>query len=149
MSHLKSTPRLALIVTALCCVVLLASGCAKDKKTTAPAGVTGPTFSFTFPATGSSNKQTFTDVGVWGYKCIPHEAGGMVGAVKVIAGGPVDSAVVTVGPFGGFGYDPYFFLPALNKTAAELSAQEKNHISHRGQALMALAAKLTALQRSA
>lgn len=106
MSHLKSTPRLALIVTALCCVVLLASGCAKDKKTTAPAGVTGPTFSFTFPATGSSNKQTFTDVGVWGYKCIPHEAGGMVGAVKVIAGGPVDSAVVTVGPFGGFGYDP-------------------------------------------
>lgn len=43
---------------------------------------------------------------------------------------------------GGFGYDPYFFLPALNKTAAELSASEKNTISHRGLALAALAARL-------
>ncbi len=42
----------------------------------------------------------------------------------------------------GFGYDPYFFLPALNKTAAELPAFEKNGISHRGQALAALAARL-------
>jgi XTP/dITP diphosphohydrolase len=50
---------------------------------------------------------------------------------------------------GGFGYDPYFFLPALNKTAAELPAQEKNQISHRGKALMELAAKLAALQRHA
>ncbi len=43
---------------------------------------------------------------------------------------------------GGFGYDPYFFLPALKKTAAELPAHEKNLISHRGQALVALAARL-------
>ena len=43
---------------------------------------------------------------------------------------------------GGFGYDPYFFLPALNKTAAELPADEKNRISHRGQALAALAVRL-------
>jgi XTP/dITP diphosphohydrolase len=43
---------------------------------------------------------------------------------------------------GGFGYDPYFFLPALNKTAAELPAHEKNQISHRGQALAALAKQL-------
>jgi XTP/dITP diphosphohydrolase len=43
---------------------------------------------------------------------------------------------------GGFGYDPYFYLPALNKTAAELPAHEKNLISHRGQALAALAARL-------
>ncbi len=43
---------------------------------------------------------------------------------------------------GGFGYDPYFFLPALNKTAAELLPDEKNLISHRGKALAALANKL-------
>lgn len=49
---------------------------------------------------------------------------------------------------GGFGYDPYFFLPALNKTAAELPAAEKNNISHRGLALAALASQLDSLQRT-
>jgi len=44
---------------------------------------------------------------------------------------------------GGFGYDPYFFLPSLGKTAAELSAQEKNSLSHRGQALRTLMNKLS------
>ncbi len=43
---------------------------------------------------------------------------------------------------GGFGYDPHFLLPALGKTAAELSAEEKNRLSHRGQALRALVEKL-------
>ena len=43
---------------------------------------------------------------------------------------------------GGFGYDPYFWLPALNRTAAELSAAEKNAHSHRGQALRVLVEKL-------
>lgn len=43
---------------------------------------------------------------------------------------------------GGFGYDPYFYLPALGKTAAQLPAYEKNRISHRGQALARLAARL-------
>jgi XTP/dITP diphosphohydrolase len=42
----------------------------------------------------------------------------------------------------GFGYDPYFLLPALGKTAAELDPAEKNALSHRGQALRALAGKL-------
>lgn len=44
---------------------------------------------------------------------------------------------------GGFGYDPYFFLPSLSKTAAELSAEEKNNLSHRGQALRVLINKLS------
>ncbi len=35
----------------------------------------------------------------------------------------------------GFGYDPLFFIPELGKTSAELSKQEKNQISHRGQAM--------------
>ena len=45
---------------------------------------------------------------------------------------------------GGFGYDPYFLVPALGKTGAELSAAEKNALSHRGQALRDLVAKLRA-----
>jgi XTP/dITP diphosphohydrolase len=36
---------------------------------------------------------------------------------------------------GGFGYDPVFFVPELGMTAAELSPEEKNRISHRGKAL--------------
>ena len=41
-----------------------------------------------------------------------------------------------------FGYDPYFFIRALGKCAAELTADEKNALSHRGQALRALVEKL-------
>lgn len=39
---------------------------------------------------------------------------------------------------GGFGYDPYFYLPEFGKTSAELTAEQKNQISHRGQALVKL-----------
>jgi XTP/dITP diphosphohydrolase len=39
---------------------------------------------------------------------------------------------------GGFGYDPYFWLPELAATAAELPAEERNRLSHRGSALRAL-----------
>ncbi|MBP2655996.1 MAG: Nucleoside-triphosphatase rdgB [Firmicutes bacterium] len=42
---------------------------------------------------------------------------------------------------GGFGYDPLFYIPALEKTLAELSADEKNAISHRGQAVRNMVAK--------
>ena len=44
---------------------------------------------------------------------------------------------------GGFGYDPYFYLPEFAKTAAELTAQEKNAVSHRGRAMVRM---LQALQ---
>ena len=39
----------------------------------------------------------------------------------------------------GFGYDPLFFIPRLGKTTAELSPEEKNAISHRGQATRLIA----------
>ena len=42
----------------------------------------------------------------------------------------------------GFGYDPIFFVPGLKKTFAELSPEEKNAISHRGNALKAFREKL-------
>ena len=43
---------------------------------------------------------------------------------------------------GGFGYDPIFFVPGLKKTFAQLNAEEKNAISHRGKALSVFAEKL-------
>ena len=45
--------------------------------------------------------------------------------------------VVAQGPKGegGFGYDPVFWLPERGKSMAELTAEEKNQISHRGNAL--------------
>jgi XTP/dITP diphosphohydrolase len=50
--------------------------------------------------------------------------------------------VATARGNGGFGYDPHFFIPSLGKCAAELSSDEKNAMSHRGQALRALVEKL-------
>lgn len=43
---------------------------------------------------------------------------------------------------GGFGYDPHFYIPSLGKCVAELAPEEKNRLSHRGQALRALVEKL-------
>ena len=43
---------------------------------------------------------------------------------------------------GGFGYDPYFYYVPFGKTFAEMSAEEKNSISHRGKAVAKLAETL-------
>ncbi len=43
---------------------------------------------------------------------------------------------------GGFGYDPHFFLPEQGCTSAQLSADEKNRLSHRGKALAELRHRL-------
>ncbi len=48
---------------------------------------------------------------------------------------------------GGFGYDPYFLVPALAKTAAELEPTRKNALSHRGKALTRLIALLREASR--
>lgn len=51
---------------------------------------------------------------------------------------------IAFAPMGtdGFGYDPVFFVPEKAKTFAQLSAEEKNAISHRGRALQKFAAEL-------
>jgi XTP/dITP diphosphohydrolase len=46
--------------------------------------------------------------------------------------------VMTPQGSGGFGYDPHFFVPEFGKTMAELDAETKNQISHRGKALKKL-----------
>lgn len=46
---------------------------------------------------------------------------------------------------GGFGYDPVFYVAQKGKTMAQLPASEKHQISHRGQAMQAIAPELRAL----
>jgi XTP/dITP diphosphohydrolase len=48
----------------------------------------------------------------------------------------------------GFGYDPIFFVPHLKKTVAQLSSEEKNAISHRGNAIRKLIPLLDELLRT-
>lgn len=48
--------------------------------------------------------------------------------------GEIIDDISNAGGTGGFGYDPLFYLPEFGKTAAELTADEKNAISHRGKA---------------
>ena len=45
---------------------------------------------------------------------------------------------------GGFGYDPLFWLPHLNRMSAELTRDEKHEISHRGKAMKVLLQRLSA-----
>ncbi len=42
----------------------------------------------------------------------------------------------------GFGYDPIFYVPKFHKTTAELTEEEKNQVSHRGQALQRMKEEL-------
>lgn len=48
---------------------------------------------------------------------------------------------------GGFGYDPIVYLPEYKKTVAEISAEEKNKISHRGKAVRKIAQILKEIEK--
>ncbi len=48
----------------------------------------------------------------------------------------------------GFGYDPIFFVPSLEKTLAEISIEEKNKISHRGKAIAKMKEKLSEIMEN-
>ncbi|MBW7460711.1 non-canonical purine NTP pyrophosphatase, partial [Paenibacillus sepulcri] len=61
----------------------------------------------------------------------------------VEAEGYVDGFITdTPSGAGGFGYDPLFWLASHGRTMAELSTEEKQAISHRGQALASLLIQL-------
>ena len=62
---------------------------------------------------------------------------------EITASGEV-KGYITAEPLGenGFGYDPIFYSDELKKTFAQASDEEKNSVSHRGRALMALSKKL-------
>lgn len=64
----------------------------------------------------------------------------------IIAEGEWHGEILTM-PRGtdGFGYDPLFYVPSCCQTAAELDAVTKNRLSHRGQAMQQLIARLPAL----
>ncbi|HET9178970.1 MAG TPA: RdgB/HAM1 family non-canonical purine NTP pyrophosphatase [Terriglobia bacterium] len=68
------------------------------------------------------------------------------GAILTVVDGRADG-LITEGPIGtgGFGYDPYFYYPPLNKTFAELRIEEKFEISHRGKAFRKLLEYVQAL----
>jgi XTP/dITP diphosphohydrolase len=58
------------------------------------------------------------------------------GGIEKVFSGRVGGAILTdERGDGGFGYDPLFLVDGFDRTMAELTLQEKNAISHRGQAL--------------
>jgi len=68
------------------------------------------------------------------------------GRAKVIVTDRVDGEILEAPRgSGGFGYDPVFYFPALQKTFAEISGQEKNMRSHRGKAFRRLLAALSTM----
>lgn len=71
------------------------------------------------------------------------------GGIELVRSGACPGEVV-IEPRGekGFGYDPHFRLPALGRTMAELSLEEKNRLSHRAAAFAALSTALRARKSS-
>ena len=70
------------------------------------------------------------------------------GRIVTVAAGRADGAIINQPRgSGGFGYDPYFFYPPLGATFAELSAEAKFAVSHRGEAFRKLLDFLKRSQR--
>jgi len=68
------------------------------------------------------------------------------GRAMAIVTGRVDGEILEAPRgSGGFGYDPVFYFPALEKTFAELPTEEKNQRSHRGKAVRKLLAALSSM----
>jgi XTP/dITP diphosphohydrolase len=76
------------------------------------------------------------------FRCVIALAG--AGRAETVVEG-VAEGLIAAAPrgHGGFGYDPVFFYPPLDRTFAELSDDEKARVSHRGRALAAARALLT------
>jgi len=73
------------------------------------------------------------------YRCVLVFLPATPAAVPIVAEGIWEGQIaLEARGRGGFGYDPYFWLPELRCTAAELDADDKNRLSHRGQAIRQL-----------
>lgn len=64
------------------------------------------------------------------------------GSSRVVRGTMEGRIAHSIAGQNGFGYDPIFFLPDRGKTSAEIAPEEKNQISHRGQALRLMLSEL-------
>jgi XTP/dITP diphosphohydrolase len=77
------------------------------------------------------------------FRCVAAFVDGARGIEIVRSGSCAGEILCAPRGSGGFGYDPLFLVPALGRTMAELSLEEKNRLSHRAAAFRALAAALT------
>jgi XTP/dITP diphosphohydrolase len=84
------------------------------------------------------------------YRCVLAYVAGADDDAPLIAEGTWEGRILDAPRgSGGFGYDPYFWLPDLGATVAQLDLDEKNRLSHRGTAMRALRDLLTAREREA
>ena len=82
------------------------------------------------------------------YRCVL--AAARNGECITVAHGTVEGTILKVPRGdGGFGYDPLFYLPDLQQTMAEITLEQKQHISHRGHALRGLLAQLVPSEAAA
>ena len=83
------------------------------------------------------------------YRCALAFVAGPEDPAPMVADGVWEGCIVeSPRGTGGFGYDPYFYLPDLQLTAAELDPAEKNRRSHRGTAMRALRDLLAAREQT-
>lgn len=74
------------------------------------------------------------------------EEGSSTGWKELLTTGTMEGEIAhEIRGANGFGYDPFFWLPDLGKTSAELTDEEKNAISHRGRAFRAMIRELKKL----
>ena len=82
------------------------------------------------------------------YRCVLAFVAGADDTAPLIAEGTWEGLILDAPRgSGGFGYDPYFWLPDLGVTVAQLDLGEKNRLSHRGMAMRALRDLLMARER--
>jgi XTP/dITP diphosphohydrolase len=82
------------------------------------------------------------------YRCVLAFVAGADDRAPLIAEGMWEGLILDAPRgSGGFGYDPYFWLPDLGVTVAQLDLDEKNRLSHRGMAMRALRDLLRARER--
>ena len=124
-------PRTRLLALALLTAASLfpVGGCSSEKSTNPPF-VSGPTFNFTFPQTGTSHTLQFLTVGSWSYRCIPHAGSDMTGTVNVEASTGADSIVVVVSPGDALVFQPKVVTIKSGGTVRWVRANDSTMSNH-------------------